>query len=272
MVEAIMAILSCVLGLILGALARQLVVYLPATSVSDDVAESPPKPRFLRRYLLPVAGAIRQGRDIGWSRAGKRSLIAVDLLVAALALMNYPLSGRPFVFIISSILIADLVAIMFIDWQHHLIFPQMIYPAGALALITSFFGGSPTPAGAIGGAIIAVVLFLFMYWLARVIYHQEALGFGDVLLAGLIGVTLGYPRLMGALIVGSLLGGVIGLGMIAARLKSRRDFIPFGAYLSAATLAFLVFRDGVWKGTPFQLLADLISLSGQIIAGLFRHL
>ena len=66
---------------------------------------------------------------------------------------------------------------------------------------------------------------------------EEALGGGDVYLAGVLGLMLGWPFIWDALLLGVLLGGLISFLFIAALLVRRRyssdalmTFIPYGPY------------------------------------------
>lgn len=66
---------------------------------------------------------------------------------------------------------------------------------------------------------------------------EEALGGGDVFLAGVLGLMLGWPFILNALILGVLLGGLISIVFLAALLLRRRyssgalmTFIPYGPY------------------------------------------
>ena len=67
--------------------------------------------------------------------------------------------------------------------------------------------------------------------------EEEALGGGDVYLAGVLGLMLGWPFIWNALLLGVLLGGVISFLFIVALLVRRRyssealmTFIPYGPY------------------------------------------
>ena len=91
------------------------------------------------------------------------------------------------------------------------------------------------------GAIAAAALFLFLYGLALAIYKRRALGFGDVLLAALIGAMAGPDTAM-ALLIGMLLGAGGGLLLVALRVRTMRDYIPYGAYLCAGTIITLLVR------------------------------
>jgi leader peptidase (prepilin peptidase)/N-methyltransferase len=66
---------------------------------------------------------------------------------------------------------------------------------------------------------------------------EEALGGGDVYLAGVLGLMLGWPYILNALVYGVLLGGLVSFLYIVALLVRRRyssealmTFIPYGPY------------------------------------------
>jgi leader peptidase (prepilin peptidase)/N-methyltransferase len=77
---------------------------------------------------------------------------------------------------------------------------------------------------------------------------EEALGGGDVYLAGVLGLMLGWPFIWDAILLGVLLGGLISFLFIVALLIRRRyssdalmTFIPYGPYfiIGAFYLLFL---------------------------------
>lgn len=65
----------------------------------------------------------------------------------------------------------------------------------------------------------------------------ETMGFGDVKLLFLMGVMLGWPKLLMAFGIAVILGAVVGL---ALRFTARNLYIPFGPFLVAGTLAALL--------------------------------
>jgi leader peptidase (prepilin peptidase)/N-methyltransferase len=133
-----------------------------------------------------------------------------------------------------------LLLILRIDWQHHLIFVATIAPGIMLALA---FAVLRSPAALLSATIAgagAGLLFSLFFVLAMLIYRQQALGFGDILLAVLIGTMTGIRSLIPALFLGMLLAALGGLLLIAVGIRSRRDYIPYGAYLCAGTILVLI--------------------------------
>lgn len=111
----------------------------------------------------------------------------------------------------------------------------------ALALIPD---GGAALWGVPGLRIVAggAALWLF-YFLLRVIY-PPGMGFGDVKLAGILGMYLGYlgwPYILYATLGAFLLGGLWGAAIILARRGTLKSAIPFGPFmLLGAALAMLV--------------------------------
>ena len=66
---------------------------------------------------------------------------------------------------------------------------------------------------------------------------EEALGGGDVYLAGVLGLMLGWPFILRALVIGVLLGGMVSIVLLLSLILRRRyvsdalmTFIPYGPY------------------------------------------
>lgn len=137
-----------------------------------------------------------------------------------------------------------LLLILRIDWQNHLIFQHTIVVGLLLALGYAAIGSREPNAliWSAAAAVAAAVFFLLLYFLAILLYRRRALGFGDVLLAALIGAMAG-PSTVLALFIGMVLGAAGGLLLVALRVRTMRDYIPYGAYLCAGTIITLL----VWR-------------------------
>jgi len=69
------------------------------------------------------------------------------------------------------------------------------------------------------------------------------MGWGDVKLAFLLGLILGWPNILTALFFGFLLGGIMGMGLLAFGKKSLKSEVPFGPFLVAGTFVALFWGD-----------------------------
>jgi leader peptidase (prepilin peptidase) / N-methyltransferase len=109
-----------------------------------------------------------------------------------------------------------------------------------LVLLTPAFVADWTSAlrGLVGAAALLALYFVI------VLVKPQAMGLGDVKLAGLLGLYLGVlgwsPLVVGAF-GAFLLGGLVGVGLLLARRAGRKTAVPFGPFmLSAALLALFV--------------------------------
>jgi leader peptidase (prepilin peptidase)/N-methyltransferase len=115
------------------------------------------------------------------------------------------------------------------------------YPvAGALLGAASLASGDAWPLGR--AAIGAGALFGAYYLVAVAV--PGGMGFGDVKLAGVLGLVLGWagwePLLLGALLA-FVYGGLCSLLLIAVRRANRKSRVPFGPFmLAGAATAMLI--------------------------------
>jgi len=94
-------------------------------------------------------------------------------------------------------------------------------------------------AGAIGFAVFYVLWFAF----------PRGVGFGDVRLSGLLGMALGWlgwGQFAAGLYGGFFLGAIVGIVLIAARVMTRKQMVPFGPFMLIGALA------GVLLGAPLE--------------------
>jgi leader peptidase (prepilin peptidase) / N-methyltransferase len=73
---------------------------------------------------------------------------------------------------------------------------------------------------------------------------REGMGLGDVKMMAAVGAFLGLKRTMMTVFLGSLLGSVVGIFLIAVSKKGRDYELPFGTFLGAGALLVVFF------GTP----------------------
>lgn len=184
--------------------------------------------------LIPFVGAFfTRGRGIDWPKLATELGCAA---VVAIALARY---GTGLDALRAGVFSLVLLLILRIDWQNHLIFTVTIVPALLLALGLQALDSPQTLLTSALAAAIASVVFLGLFGFALVVYKQRALGFGDVLLAALIG-AMAAERTHAAILLGMLLGAVGGLFLIAIRVRNRDDYIPYGAYLCLGAIIVLL--------------------------------
>lgn len=66
------------------------------------------------------------------------------------------------------------------------------------------------------------------------------MGGGDVKLAWLIGLVLGFPNVLAALFVAIVSGGIFAIILLLFKIRDRKSAIPFGPFLAAAAFIALI--------------------------------
>lgn len=133
-----------------------------------------------------------------------------------------------------------------VDMEHRLVYDLAVLPPiflilGAAALLNH----AALPGLFLAGALSSV-LFLLLYGLGWAIYRQEALGFGDVKLAALMGIVVGWPAIMTAIALTVAGGFVVALLLLASGSAERRTYIPFGVFMTLATAITLLTSPFPW--------------------------
>ncbi|MFZ5917711.1 MAG: prepilin peptidase [Chloroflexota bacterium] len=151
--------------------------------------------------------------------------VAIELLVAlswAALAWRYGLTWQALWLAVCCAFLALLAAI---DLKHRLVLNLMVGPAAVVAVL--FFRFSPPGnwlATLVGGG------FAFLIFLAVAMIRPGSLGGGDVKLAGLVGLVVGFPTVIWALLLAVTLGGiVVALLLLSKRwtLKSTTPYAPF---------------------------------------------
>jgi leader peptidase (prepilin peptidase) / N-methyltransferase len=129
-----------------------------------------------------------------------------------------------------------------IDLRTHRLPNRIVFPAYAVAgllLGTAALAGDQ-PGRLLGLAAGGAVLWLF-YFVIRFAY-PAGMGFGDVKLAGVLGLYLGYVDwvlLLWGTFAAFLLGGLYGVALIVLRRVGLKSAIPFGPFMIAGALLAL---------------------------------
>ena len=147
-----------------------------------------------------------------------------------------------------------LIALAVIDLKHQLILNKIVYPVALVAMILNFFVPDLYSLhnflfGLLGGAVGFLILFL------PALIYSKGMGWGDVKMAGMIGLMVGFPNVIVAVFGGILLGGLMAIILLATRKKTRKEGIPFGPYLSLATIITILWGSDIihWYLRLFKL-------------------
>ena len=153
------------------------------------------------------------------------------------------------------ILLGFFGVVFVIDIEHRLILhPVSIFGAllGLILGITMRGVWITMLGGVIGyGVMYALYWFgdIFARWLARrrgQVLTEVALGFGDVNLAGILGLLLGFPGIVAGLLLAIMIGGVISIIYLILMVILRRFHafmaIPYGPFMVISAILLLYFQ------------------------------
>jgi leader peptidase (prepilin peptidase)/N-methyltransferase len=153
------------------------------------------------------------------------------------------------------VLFASLLAISLIDLEHYIIPNRIVYPTLALSVPLLVVAAAATGhwrdlEHAAIGALTAWGLLLVIH-----LVSPRGMGFGDVRLAFLLGLFLGWLGLSYVflgLFLGFLFGSLVGLVLILLRRRGRRDHIPFGPFLATGALVAILAGSPIlhWYRSP----------------------
>ena len=93
-------------------------------------------------------------------------------------------------------------------------------------------------------------LFFFLLWFFS---KGRAMGDGDIWLAVLIGLTVGYPGIIIALYAAFLTGAIVGVILILGKVKTLKSHIPFGPFLLLGMVVTLL-----WQKDLLSLLSNYL--------------
>lgn len=153
-----------------------------------------------------------------------------------------------------AIILGFFAVVAIIDYEHRAILFQESVVGTLLGLALGFYlhGIVPTLLGGLAGFLIMLVLYylgiLFARLLARIrgqVSSDVGLGFGDVILAGVLGLMLGWPGVTIGLIMGIILAGMVSAIYLMILIIRRRykvfSSIPYAPFLVLGS-AILLFR------------------------------
>ena len=127
-----------------------------------------------------------------------------------------------------------LIALSLIDFDHQLLPDSIVLPALWLGLILSLFNIFSDAQSAIIGAAAGYLSLWSVFQLFRLVTGKQGMGYGDFKLLALFGAWLGWHSLFQIILISSLVGAAVGLGMILFMGRDRSIPIPFGPYLATA--------------------------------------
>jgi leader peptidase (prepilin peptidase)/N-methyltransferase len=131
-----------------------------------------------------------------------------------------------------------------IDLHTTLLPDDLTLPLLWLGLIGAAFGVTGvTPFDAILGAAVGYLILWGLYHAFRLLTGKEGMGYGDFKLLAALGAWTGWQGLPVTILLSSIVGAAVGIGLIAVLGRDRNIPIPFGPYLAAGGWVALFWGD-----------------------------
>lgn len=139
------------------------------------------------------------------------------------------------------LLYSALLVVAGTDLSHKIIPNVVTLPGIVVGLISA---ATILPLGLVNGLIGLLVgggVLWVLAWASPYLFGKEGMGGGDIKLLAMIGAFLGWKPALMAIMVGSFLGSLVGITLIAARVIKREDYIPFGPFLVCGAVVAMFF-------------------------------
>jgi len=209
------------------------------------------------RDLLPVLSFfLLKGRCRYCKQPISWQYPSVELLTAILFVWIFNYFALPLA--IFNVVIACLLVIVFIYDLKHFIIPDRITFSAIglvliydLALIVLQRLSQWQIISLVSAAAGAGMFFFLIYAISR----GKWMGFGDVKLALFMGLFLGFPNILLALLFAFGIGGIIGIILVFLKKKSLKSEVPFGPFLVMGTFIALFWGEKIikWYLNLFQI-------------------
>ena len=139
-----------------------------------------------------------------------------------------------------------LLVVLVIDFEHRRVLNLMLPWAVGVALLAPLFtllgwAALPTYGSTLLGGLAGFLTFVAIFIVGR----GRMMGAGDVKLAGIIGLMVGYPMVWASLASGIFLGGLAAIFLLAGRRAGAKSYMAYGPYLALGALLNL------WIYWPF---------------------
>jgi leader peptidase (prepilin peptidase) / N-methyltransferase len=241
----VMLIVMALLGLLLGALLNWAADYLPR--FAHEKVEGLPAAQARPGLAL---WALLRGRHPKADAPARRRLwlgAATELGMALFLALVWQREGWSMRFVLLATSCTFFVLIALMDLRYRLVLNVLVFPATLVALVLQAIPpGRHTLMALLGGAV--GLLFFLVAALAK----PGGMGMGDVKLAGLIGLVVGFPQVLWTLAIGVIAGGVAALLLVVTRRATLKSGIAYAPYLCFGVILTLLYNPLPWL---FSLLA-----------------
>jgi len=159
-------------------------------------------------------------------------------LISSALFIRYGLTAQSLLFLLFA---AALIIITFIDLDYQIIPDIISIPGIFLGIGASFFIPLISLLESLLGILIGGGFLLLVAIGYKWLTGREGMGGGDIKLLAMVGAWLGWKAIPFILFSSSLIGVLIGGGSMLINKQGLRHKIPFGPFLSIASIIYIFF-------------------------------
>lgn len=233
-------------GLVIGSFLNVLIDRIPK---GENVVWKPSHCDYCKKplrwfELLPVVSfVVFGGKCLRCKKRLSRQYPFVEIVTAVGFVYSYHFA-RSLEEMIAMIAIYCIFLVLFgIDYKHQILPDSLLIALGAITLL---LGVWVSPAERVTHSISGVGaggFFLFIWLFTK----GRGLGFGDVKLALILGVLLGYPYIVMSLYIAFLTGAVAGVILMISHKAKMKSRIAFGPFLIIGAMSAYIWGDIFWS-------------------------
>jgi leader peptidase (prepilin peptidase)/N-methyltransferase len=168
----------------------------------------------------------------------------VEAVTCAIFLLHGQVFGATPLLLVRLAFACALVVLFAIDLELQIL-PNVITLPGIVAGLACSVFLPPGPVMALAGAAVGGGV---LWGIAEAWYRLrkvEAMGFGDVKMLAMVGAFLGVKLVVLTFVLSSLIGGLVGIVLVATRRADMATRVPFGTMLAFAALVASLYGDRV---------------------------
>lgn len=150
------------------------------------------------------------------------------------------------------VLIPMLISVFCIDYKLQIIPNRLTLTMFEVGVAFSFWRGISNLNIAVEmwlGMLLGASVFLLLTFLGNIIFKKETMGFGDVKLMGILGLFLGWRRIIAITIISFLIAAIYSIFLIIknkVKKQETAEFIPFGPFIVISAIIVMIIPLNFW--------------------------
>lgn len=152
-------------------------------------------------------------------------------------------------------LYSALIVVTGTDLSHQIIPDVITLPGIVVGLLSAVFVLPLGIIDSLAGLLVGGGILWGLAWISPFLFGKEGMGGGDIKMMGMVGAVMGWKPVLLAIMIGSLIGSIVGGGLIAGGIMRRDEYLPFGPFLAIGSIIALFFHEPLlnWYWSWFDL-------------------